>query len=242
MNPTIAGLIELQRIDDEIRTHKKQRDELAANLERLKKILTQMGTSLAEKRERLAENVRWSDEKRIDLQADGERINNAKTKLVAVSRTKEYQAMTKELDNLRKKFQEDENELQRLQLAITETQAMVSAEEAKFAEIQSEVQREEATSAERLGELDKIIGAVAGRKNEIGAKLPKNIVTSYARILEKRDGVAVTAAVMGCCASCMMRVPPQTWVKIQIGKEIFQCANCQRYLYYTVQASQAQMQ
>ncbi len=87
MNPTIAGLIELQRIDDEIRTHKKQRDELAANLERLKKILTQMGSSLAEKRARLAENERWSNDKRIELQADGERINNAKTKLVAVSRT-----------------------------------------------------------------------------------------------------------------------------------------------------------
>lgn len=242
MNPTIAGLIELQRIDDEIRGHKKQRDELAANLERLKKILAQMGASLSEKRERLAENVRWSDDKRIELQADGERINNAKTKLVAVSRTKEYQAMTKELDNLRKKYQEDESELTRLQTAITETQAAVSAEEAKLAEIQAEVQREEATSSDRLAELDKIIGAVAGRKAEIGQKLPKNIVTSYERILDKRDSVAVVPAVLGNCTGCKMKVPPQTWVKIQLGKEIFQCSNCQRYLYYTVQASQAQMQ
>ena len=239
MNPTIAGLIELQGIDNEIRTHKKQRDELAANLERLRKILAQMGTSLGEKRARLAENVRWSDDKRFELQADGERINNAKTKLVAVSRTKEYQAMTKELDNLRKKYQEDEAELQRLQNVINETQGLVSAEEAKLAEIQSEVQREEATSSERLVELDRIIGAVAGRKNEIGAKLPKAIVTSYERILSKRDGVAVNPAVLGSCSGCKMRVPPQTWVKIQMGKEVFQCANCQRYLYYTVQASQA---
>lgn len=241
MNPTIAGLIELQRIDDEIRTHKKQRDELAANLERLKKILTQMGSSLAEKRERLAENERWSNDKRIELQADGERINNAKTKLVAVSRTKEYQAMTKELDNLRKKYGEDEAELQRLQTVITDFQTSVAAEEAKLNEIQGEVQREEASSAERLAELDKIIGAVAGRKNEIGEKLPKQIVTSYERILAKRDGVAVNAATMGSCTGCKMRVPPQTWVKIQMGKEVFQCANCQRYLFYTVQASQASM-
>ncbi len=242
MNPTIAGLIELQQIDDEIRTHKKQRDELATNLERLKKILTQMGASLAEKRERLRENVRWYDDKRIELQADSERINNAKTKLVAVSRTKEYQAMTKELDNLRRKYQEDEAELQRLQTVITETQAAVDAEEAKLGEIQAEVQREEATSAERLAELDRIIGSVAGKKAEIGAKLPKNIVASYERILEKRDGIAVVPAVLGGCAGCKMKVPPQTWVKIQLGKEIFQCSNCQRYLYYTVQASQASMQ
>jgi predicted nucleic acid-binding Zn-ribbon protein len=235
-------LIELQRIDDEIRTHRKQRDDLAANLERLRRILAQMSASLTEKRARLAENERWSDDKRLDLQADADRIGSAKTKLVAVSRTKEYQAATKELDNLRKKYQEDETELQRLEAAIQETRAAVTAEEAKFAEIQSEVEREETTSAERLAELDRIIRGVAERKGEIGLNLPKNIVASYERILEKRDGVAVVPAVMGSCAGCKMRVPPQTWVKIQLGKELFQCGNCQRFLYYTVQASQAQMQ
>lgn len=242
MNPIVAGLIELQRVDDEIRTHRKQREELASNLERLRKILVQMNGSLTEKRERLAENVRWYDDKRLELQADSDRINNAKTKLVAVQRTKEYQAMTKELDTLRKKFQEDESELERLSTVIQDTRAAVQSEEAKLAEIQAEVTREEATSTERLAELDRIIGAVAEKKKEIGRNLPKATVTSYERILEKREGTAVVAAVLGSCTGCKMKVPPQTWVKIQLGKEIFQCSNCNRYLYYTVQASQAQMQ
>lgn len=242
MNPIVAGLIELQRIDDEIRTHRKQRDELASNLERLRKILAQMSASLDEKRGRLAENVRWYEDKRIELQADNDRINNAKTKLVAVQRTKEYQAMTKELDNLRKKYQEDEAELERLSSVIQETRAAVQSEESKLGEIQAEVAREESTSTERLAELERIIGAVAEKKAEVGKHLPKNIITSYERILEKRDGTAVVPAVLGGCTGCKMKVPPQTWVKIQLGKEIFQCANCNRYLYYTVQASQAQMQ
>jgi hypothetical protein len=242
MHPTVERLIELQRIDDEIRNHRKQREELATNLERLKRILAQMGASLAEKRGRLADNVHWYEDKRIELQADNDRINNAKNKLVAVQRTKEYQAMTKELDTLRKKFQEDEAELTRLSAVIEETRAAVASEEAKFAEIQAEVQREDATSAERLGELDKHIATVAAKKDEVGKHLTRNVVQSYERILEKRDGVAVVPAVMGSCTGCKMKVPPQTWVKIQLGKEIFQCSNCNRYLFYTVQASQAQMQ
>lgn len=242
MNPTIAGLIELQRIDDEISSHKKQRDELASNLERLRRILTQMSGSLEEKRSRLAEVERWYEEKRIDLQADNERINNAKTKLVAVQRTKEYQAMTKELDTLRRKIQEDEAELQRLSQVIQETRAAVTSEEQKLAEIQSEVAREESTSIDRLAELDRIIGAVADKKKEIGKNIPRTAVASYERIIEKRDGTAVVPAVAGSCSGCQMKVPPQIWVKIQIGKDIFQCSNCNRYLYYTVQASQAQMQ
>lgn len=242
MHPTTAGLIELQRIDDDIRSHKKQRDELAANLERLKRILAQMSQSLTDKRERLAENERWESDKKIELKADAERLDHAKQKLVVASRTKEYQAGTKELDNLRKKYQEDSTELERLTTAISETRAAVAAEEAKFAEIQAEVAREEASSGERLVELERIIASVAGKKAEIAKNIPKATVVSYERILEKRDGVAVCPAVLGSCSGCKMKVPPQIWVKIQLGKEIFQCSNCQRFLYYTVQASQAQMQ
>jgi predicted nucleic acid-binding Zn-ribbon protein len=242
MNPTIERLVELQRIDDEIRTHRKQREELATNLDRLKRILAQMGASLDEKRMRLAESNHWHEDKRIELQADNDRINNAKTKLVAVQRTKEYQAMTKELETLRKKYNEDEAELSRLSAVIEETRTAVSAEEAKFAEIQAEVQREDSTSADRLAELDKAIHAVALRKAEVGKNLPKQIVATYERILEKRDGTAVVPVVQGSCTGCKMKLPPQTWVKIQLGKELFQCSTCNRYLYYTVQASQAQMQ
>lgn len=242
MNPTIAGLIELQRIDDEISSHRKQRDELASNLDRLRKILVQMNASLQDKRERLAESERWYEDKRIDLQADNERIHNAKSKASAVQRTKEYQALTKELDTLRKKVQEDESELERLSAVIQETRAAVSSEEQKFAEIQAEVAREESTSAERLAQLEKVIGQVAEKKKDIGKHLPRPIVNTYEKILEKRDGVAVVAVVAGSCTGCQMKVPPQTWVKIQLGKELFQCSSCNRYLFYTVQASQAQMQ
>lgn len=242
MNKTLEGLIELQRIDDEIRSVRKERDELAANLDRLQRILVQMRGDLTEKRERLAEVTKFHDDKKIDLSADQERIGTAKQKLAGVSRTKEYQAMTKELDTLRKKHSEDEAELQRLATAIQEYRAGVETQESKLAEIQAEVEREQATSATRLGELDKAIAAVADKKGVVQKELPKDIVGRYERVLERRDGTAVVAVVQGRCTGCRMQLPPQTWNKIQVGKELFQCSTCQRFLYYTVQASAASMQ
>lgn len=242
MIKTLEGLIELQRIDDEIRSVRKERDELAANLDRLKKILVQMGADLEDKRAKLNEVKRFHDDKKLDLQADQERIGNAKQKLAGVSRTKEYQAMTKELDTLRKKHGEDETELEKLAAAIEEYRAGVGEREAKLAEIQAEVEREEATSAGRLSEMEKAIAAVAAKKAVVQEDLPKDIVGKYERVLERRDGVAVVAVVQGRCTGCRMALPPQTWVKVQMGKELFQCANCQRFLFYTVQASAASMQ
>ena len=65
MNAVIAALVELQGIDDEIREYQVQRDELAGNLDRLRSILDSMGKGLDDKRERLAEAVRFHSDKRI---------------------------------------------------------------------------------------------------------------------------------------------------------------------------------
>ena len=239
MNEQIAGLIELQEIDDEIRGFALSRDELAGNLERLRNILAQMGGALADKREKLAEAQRFHDEKRIDLQADSERMMTAKSKLAGVTRTKEYAAMQRELDNLRKQFSDDEAELKRLAEAIAEYKTAIASEEAKLEELSSEVAREEASSAGRLAELNKTIDTIAARKKTIVAALPHALVSRYNRLLDRRDGKAVVLAAGGHCSGCRMMIPPQRFISIQRGETLHSCSSCQRFLYYTQEAAAA---
>lgn len=232
MKGTIEALRELQQVDDEIRGHRLQRDELAANLERLKTILTQMGQELDDKREKLAEATRFYDEKQEDLRADSERLSKAKSKLAAVTRTKEYAAMQRELDNLRRKFSEDEVELKRLAEAIEGYQASISSQEDKLSDLGSEVQREEAASADRLAELDRVMADIAVRKDAIKKKLERSLVRRYDRVLRRREGRAVVAARGGKCTGCQMRLPPQAFILVQRWETLESCPACQRFLYF----------
>ncbi|MCB9730647.1 MAG: hypothetical protein H6744_09155 [Deltaproteobacteria bacterium] len=233
MKDTIEALIELQQVDDEIHGQQLQRDELAANLERLKAILVRMGEELDDKREKLAEATRFYDEKQEDLQADSDRLSRAKQKLTAVTRTKEYAAMQRELDTLRRKFGEDEQEIMRLAQAIEEYKASIAAQEAKLADLQGEVKREESASAQRLGELDSAIQAVASRKKEITVRLDDQLARRYSRVLRKREGKAVVHADGGKCSGCQIRLPPQTFIMVQRRETLEACPNCQRFLYVT---------
>ncbi|PKN54671.1 MAG: hypothetical protein CVU56_25255 [Deltaproteobacteria bacterium HGW-Deltaproteobacteria-14] len=236
VNDTIAALVDLQAIDDEISEYKQQRDELAGNLERLEQILAQMAEGLNEKRDRLAEATRFHEEKRVDLEADGERLNNAKKKLGTVTRTKEYAAMQRELDNLRKKFSDDEAELKRLAEAIAEYKTAISAEEKKLDELREEFEREQAANADRLGELDGTIAEIAKKKVQVIAKLqPKSLLPRYQRLLERREGKAVVPVVGGGCVGCRMMLPPQLYIIVQRGEKLETCPSCQRFLFYSAE-------
>jgi len=239
MNQTMSGLIDLQRVDDEIFQVKKHRDEIKSNLERLRSLLDRMEGSLSDKRDKLKEVMSFHTDKRLDLESAQERIAGSKTRMMGITRTKEYAAMTKEMEHLRKRQQDDEQEMTRLSTAIEEYRASIADEEAKFKEIKGEFATEETASADRLKEFDGLINKVATRRGDIESTLPRDMLSRYNRVLERRDGLAVALTVRGNCTGCNMAVPPQIWVKIQIGREVFQCATCQRFLYYNVEEAAA---
>jgi len=229
---TIEALTELQRVDDEIRGHKLQRDELAANLTRLQAILDRMQEELQEKQDKLAEASHFYNEKQIELRTDGDRLAKAKVKLANVTRTKEYAAMQRELDNLRRKYSDDEQELKRLDGAIEEYETSIRDQAAKLAELQDEVTREENSSADRLGQLDGEIERIAERKEAIRERLEDALCARYERILGRREGKAVVAARGGKCTGCQMRLPPQQFIMVQRGQTLEVCASCQRFLFF----------
>jgi predicted nucleic acid-binding Zn-ribbon protein len=242
VNSTIQALMELQCVDDAVLVHSRQRDELAANLQRLSQIVQRIGSELEDKREKLKDATRFYESKQVELKGDADRVSRAKVKLGAVTRTKEYAAMQRELDQLRRKYDEDEAELKQLATAIDEYQVAIASEETKLGELTEEASREQLGSAERLAELDAQIVIVSKDRAKIETRLDPQIVKRYRRILGQREGRAVVPAIDGKCSGCQRRLPPQTYILVQRGETVENCRNCHRYLYFVpaaVPAAQA---
>ena len=233
MKDSIEALVELQSIDDEIRGFLLTREELAVNQKRLTEILNRMNGELDAKRAKLDEAQRFYSERQDDLKDDGERLSKAKTKMAGVTRTKEYAAMQREMDNLRRKFSEDETELKRLNAAASEYKTSIAGQEEKLAELQTEVKKEEATSGDRLSELNREIDAIEARKTNVNERLDAQLLRRYSRVLGSREGKAVVAAVGGKCSGCSMRLPPQLFILVQRAETLQECPNCQRFLFFT---------
>ena len=232
MNDVLTNLLSLQSVDDEVRGYRTERDGLRDKITRLKELLALMTTALNDKRGKLDDASRWYREKESELRADNEKVKKAKSKLQTVTKNREYMAMQREIETLRKANLSKEEEILKLVQAIDEFKTSISTEEEKIAEIQKEVAEEETTNAKRLDKLDVQISSISDRRSAILEKLTPDIIRKYERIASGRSGmVVVTVARTGACGGCNFRITPRQLQVIYRGTSMEMCPNCDRILY-----------
>ena len=232
MREMIGKLVALQGIDDGARGFKQERQDLQAKIERLKELLALMEAGLEEKKAKLAEATRWYNDKNLELKADQEKVDRAKQKLQTVTKNKEYMAMQKEIESLRKVNLGREEEILKLLEATEQFKASIAEEQQKIKELNGEVKAEEASNAERIAELNSEIGEIDARKATVTKDIKAALLSRYRRIFKARNGLAVIPVRNGACTGCNFAVPPQQHVRVQKGNTLETCRNCSRIIYW----------
>lgn len=225
------ALRRLQAIDDEIRDIRVSRDQMVASMERLHKVLAHLDRELAEKRDKLAEAEAWNRAKNSELDSEREKLAKAKGKLTGVTRSKEYVAVNKELETVRKNIAQREDDVAKLLVAIGEFRDAIAKEEQKVKDLRSQAELEEHGNRERLGVMEAKIAEVDVRRKLITATIDRAIVTRYAKIAAAREGIAVAAVVDGGCKGCHMQLNPRFIESILRASSVVMCPHCSRYLY-----------
>ncbi|HAN31581.1 MAG TPA: hypothetical protein DCQ06_08280 [Myxococcales bacterium] len=224
-------LRKLQAIDDDIRDVREGRDSMLGNLTKLNSVLEERDAQLIEMREKLGEAETWYAKKTNDLDLEKDKLQKAKVKLNGVSRSREYVAVNRELDNIRKNIGHREDEIERLNLAIEEFRSTIEVEDEKVKDLRSAAESEEITNRDALSSMDERIGAVNVRREAIVSQIDRRLVRRYDKIFKARDSVAVVAVIDGACGGCQMNTPPRLIEAILRGSSLVQCPYCNRYLF-----------
>lgn len=233
LNPRqiIDVLRRLQAIDDEIRDVRETRNGMVDNLQKLETVLEMRETQLGEMRGKLTEAESWHKKKTAELEDEREKLNRAKAKLNTVTRSKEYVAVNRELDNVRKNIQNREDEVEKLTIAIEEFRSTIEREDEKVKDLRAAAESEAANNRGALDEMDAKIADVETRRNAITAGVDRPIMRRYKKVFDARDGVAVVPVNDDSCGGCNMVVQPRFIEAILRGSSLVQCPFCSRFLY-----------
>lgn len=232
MESQLLLLRQIQQMDSKIReiqlraeSDQDELDDLQANHENLKDALNRAHNELDAARATLRAKV-------TELEENQERFNQSKGKLTDVGNTRQYNALERELENLKMTRALLEEERDALQENVATYESQLKDRKAKLDDLEgaikskgSEMQGESASAASEATKFEK-------ERDVLKADLPAPLRRRYEFILARRDGVAVAAAVDGACTGCNMAVPPQVFNELRAENRILECANCQRILFY----------
>ena len=232
MKEQLARLRELQNIDlqlDELEQAKKLiLDRLDENKGFLQRLVEDLDTQKSE----LDEIRGLQSQKREDLRDIQDQHDKRKKRLHNVGSTKEYNAVEKEIEVLKKSVEQTEEELLHLAEVIESTETSIDEKEQKIVQLRESIAQDEAEAEGQLNDLDKKIDKLKAREDAARSDVSRRVMYKYDFIRSRRQGEAIVAAKDSHCEGCFMALPPQQYIEIQRGETLNTCPSCQRILYY----------
>ncbi|MCL4234457.1 MAG: hypothetical protein KJ042_08060 [Deltaproteobacteria bacterium] len=215
----------IDRLTDENRSLPVKIAQFEARVEKALRELeaAQAGVEELQKRRR---------DKERELQDGEARLASDRKKIMNAHNETEYQALQKEIAHhetandarseeiliLLERIEQDELAVKKARLVHETTRTKADVEIAKIRERLAQVP----------GELTEAVEERKGFMREVDAPLLKR----YDQLRAQKGGVAIAKANGGTCQGCHITVSPLVVNKLQVYREVIQCANCRRILYW----------
>lgn len=163
-----------------------------------------------------------------------DRITKYEQQKLATKKNDEYQAYDHQIETLKKEIAGlEDRELELMEGAEAQKPIIQSAEK-EASTTRDSVQRQ-------IADLEAKIKAIEAQRSEVEldrAKLAsgvdEDLLDTYQRLFDKKDGIAVAALVNETCQGCHVKSQTHVIHSVKAAKEVTTCLNCGRILYYEV--------
>ncbi len=228
----MALLIDLQKIDQDIRTLSNKKQTLPEKAGELDQDFQTRKDRMEEDRNGLEGLNKLHKEKESELKQGQEKLRKARERLQEVKTNKEYQAMLTEIETLEKGSGRIEEEILVLYDRIDERKVSLKSIEKDFEQYRGGYEAQRKKIDEELASID---GELVDQKKKFEALVPglkPDLRRRYEMIKGRRNGIAVVSARGAICSGCNMNLPPQLYNELQRSEDLICCPNCNRILYW----------
>ena len=227
----LGKLIELQNLDNKIQVLNIRLNVIPKEINALQQKISNERANLREAQEQIAESNKLHRAQEGEL-SDGEiKIQKYKDQLMQVKSNEEYNAMQKQIAVAKQDMSKLEtsillqmDEIEKLQAIRNQRQSELDAREVKIARAEKELESEKIKLENKRSDYQ-------NDREKLVSTVPKELLGIYEQIAKTREGIAMAAAIGERCQVCMVRMRPQIFAEIRLGK-IHTCDSCSRILYF----------
>jgi predicted nucleic acid-binding Zn-ribbon protein len=233
MLPSIERLLILQDRDQKIRILRLELKNLPDERTSLDAKLAAGSTQLNEAKQR-ARDVEL-EKKKLEMEAQAKRDSIAKFKnqQFQTRKNEEFQALTNEI----KRFEADIEKIEDREIELMEeaekVKGIVAEAEKQYAQTKAHTDRQIGEIASKITAIDAQLKELEAEREKLSEGIDEDLLYQYNKLFANKGGLAVVALEHETCMGCHMKLTTQTAVRVKGSREILNCEQCGRILYYS---------
>jgi len=232
--PAVTQLLIIQDRDRKLRQLKTELKNAPLERKALEGKLT--GTSAALDAAKL--KAKEIEVRRKDLENQvhllNERIQKYEHQKLGTKKNDEYQAYDHQIETLKKEIAEIEDRELELMEAAEAQKPIVASAEKEAAATKAQVERQLNDLSEKVKSIEAQQVAILADRAKLTTAVDEDLLDTYQRLFDKKDGVAVAALANEICQGCHVKSQTHIIHAVKAAKEVTTCLNCGRILYYEI--------
>lgn len=197
----------------------------------LEKELEELAGFVASRKNQVAELKKMYRMREADFEASQERIKKRNIQLHSVKSNKDYQAILKEIEEIKAAASAIEDDMLKGLDDIEAAEAGLAEVERQYADRKAVIEREKRELEEKAAAEREKIQQLHVRIREIADQLDPKLKKRYYNIKAKSGGIAIVPVNGGICKGCHLNIPPQLYNELHKENELRLCPHCYRIIY-----------
>lgn len=226
------SLLAMQECDLEIARAEKRLDELPEKRSILEVRAKEREIGALKAKAELLEHKLQAELKahQDEISSLTDKLAGEQAKLMETNDHRQVQALTREMDGLKRRRDKIENE----SLALMERVEKATGQIAKVDEALAALAAKEAgliaAFQDHGGEIQAEVANTRAKRDALAAHLPAELLERYETVRAAKGGVAVGRLSGDACTACRMELPAERVADLEAGPEIGTCPQCRRMI------------
>ena len=232
MDEKLNVLLMIQSIDTKFDNISREKEETPKEIEKLKEGLHLLDSAVEQNLSTVEELKKERRKVERELEEIELKLKKSKLRLNEVKSNREYQAVLKEIEDLKDlTFQKEET--------VIKWMEEIEIQEKKYAdntvrreESQKEYKSKEKAFSQRIRELDKEVQSLNEKRVQLSPKIDEDLLRRYNGFRSHLKGRVVVPVIDGVCQECHLGIPPQQYNELIKGDSLQSCPHCSRIIYW----------
>ena len=232
MLPEIEQLLVLQDRDRKLRLLRQEQKGAPLERKALEDKLTSSQTQLDHVRIKAKEIEVERKKLENEAQAVRDRIGKYQAQKFQTRKNDEFQALTHEIERGEKDIRAIEDRELDLMESAEKQKALIGEAEKQFTAIKGQFERQTADIDQKIKAITEQLSEVEAERAKLIEGVDEDLRDTYEQLIRSKNGEAVVGLQHEVCSGCHTKVTPNTSSKCRARKEVVNCENCGRILYW----------